>query len=152
MKMRLQRGGGGGDLQPPGLTMAMALAVAVLISCWPVGSLAASAVDCPDWQSPSECNTNSNSNSNNENNKIGNNNDSDFINGSMMLPDNLLDMDLERDGGDNWPLERIVSIIVPVFFGIIGFAGLLGNALVILGKSLSLSLSLSLSPLRAGSV
>lgn len=158
--MRLQRGGGGRgggrDQQPPGLTMALALAVAVLISFWPVGSLAASAVDCPDWQSPSECNTNSNGNNNNggnnENNKIGNNNESDFINGSMMLPDNLLDMDLERDGGDNWPLERIVSIIVPVFFGIIGFAGLLGNALVILGKSLSLSLSLSLSPLRAGRV
>lgn len=31
-------------------------------------------------------------------------------------------------------LERIVSTIVPVFFGIIGFAGLLGNGLVILGK------------------
>lgn len=159
MLMRLQRGGGGRggrDQQPPGLTMALALAVAVLISFWPVGSLAASAVDCPDWQSPSECNTNSNGNNNNggnnENNKIGNNNESDFINGSMMLPDNLLDMDLERDGGDNWPLERIVSIIVPVFFGIIGFAGLLGNALVILGKSLSLSLSLSLSPLHAGRV
>lgn len=136
--------------------MALALVVAVLISFWPVGSLAASAVDCPDWQSPSECNTNSNGNNNNggnnEENKIGNNNESDYINGSMMLPDNLLDMDLERDGGDNWPLERIVSIIVPVFFGIIGFAGLLGNALVILGKSLSLSLSLSLSPLRAGRV
>ncbi|KAH8367290.1 hypothetical protein KR200_010772 [Drosophila serrata] len=29
-------------------------------------------------------------------------------------------------------LERIVSTIVPVFFGIIGFAGLLGNGLVIL--------------------
>lgn len=157
MIMRLHRGagaGGGGDKQPPGLSMALALAVAVLISFWPVGSLAASAVDCPDWQSPSECNNNNEGNNegNNENNKIGNNNESDFINGSMMLPDNLLDMDLERDGGDNWPLERIVSIIVPVFFGIIGFAGLLGNALVILGKSLSLSLSLSLSPLRAGRV
>lgn len=34
----------------------------------------------------------------------------------------------------DWPLERVVSTIVPVFFGIIGFAGLAGNALVILGK------------------
>lgn len=33
-----------------------------------------------------------------------------------------------------WPLERIVSMIVPVFFGIIGLIGLMGNALVIIGK------------------
>ncbi|XP_037938682.1 allatostatin-A receptor [Teleopsis dalmanni] len=44
---------------------------------------------------------------------------------------NLLEMDFEMEV-DNWPLERVVSTIVPVFFGIIGFAGLLGNALVIL--------------------
>ncbi|CAD7087545.1 unnamed protein product [Hermetia illucens] len=31
-----------------------------------------------------------------------------------------------------WPLERIVSMVVPVFFGLIGLAGLLGNGLVIL--------------------
>lgn len=49
-------------------------------------------------------------------------------------PDNLMEMDLELDV--DWPLERVVSMIVPVFFGIIGFAGLLGNALVILGKLL----------------
>lgn len=33
-----------------------------------------------------------------------------------------------------WPLERVVSTVVPVFFGIIGLAGLLGNALVVLGE------------------
>lgn len=33
-----------------------------------------------------------------------------------------------------WPLERIVSMVVPVFFGIIGLIGLMGNALVIIGK------------------
>lgn len=38
-------------------------------------------------------------------------------------------------GGDSeWPLERIVSMVVPVFFGIIGLIGLMGNALVIIGK------------------
>lgn len=31
-------------------------------------------------------------------------------------------------------LQRVVSTVVPVFFGIIGFSGLLGNALVVLGK------------------
>ncbi|EDV92133.1 allatostatin-A receptor [Drosophila grimshawi] len=124
----------------PRLTVALALAV--LISFWPTGSLGAAAVDCTDWLSPSECSNNNNTvtgkgNSNNHN-KIGNN-DSNYMAGSSSLdhlnssmrPDNLLEMDLERDG-DNWPLERVVSIIVPVFFGIIGFAGLVGNALVIL--------------------
>lgn len=33
-----------------------------------------------------------------------------------------------------WPLERIVSMVVPVFFGIIGLIGLMGNALVIIGE------------------
>lgn len=33
-----------------------------------------------------------------------------------------------------WPLERVVSMVVPFFFGIIGLIGLMGNALVILGK------------------
>lgn len=36
-----------------------------------------------------------------------------------------------------WPLERVVSMVVPVFFGIIGLCGLLGNALVIIGKSVT---------------
>ncbi|XP_011177610.1 uncharacterized protein LOC105209111 [Zeugodacus cucurbitae] len=42
---------------------------------------------------------------------------------------------LPRDGLFEFgmdPLERVVSTIAPVFFGIIGLAGLLGNALVIL--------------------
>lgn len=52
---------------------------------------------------------------------------------SSAMPDNLLEMEFEMDSG-NWPLERVVSMVVPVFFGIIGLAGLLGNALVILGK------------------
>lgn len=131
--MRRQRGIVGKE-QPPGWSMSMMplpLALAVLISFWPAATGAAS-IECPDWQSPAEC---SNSNKTDRDDK--------FMNDSM-LPDNLLDMDLERDGGDNWPLERIVSIIVPVFFGIIGFAGLLGNALVILGKSTVSSVSFSL--------
>lgn len=33
-----------------------------------------------------------------------------------------------------WPLERVVSTVVPVFFGIIGLIGLMGNALVIIGE------------------
>jgi hypothetical protein len=35
---------------------------------------------------------------------------------------------------EQWPLERIVSIVVPFCFGIIGLAGLLGNALVVMGE------------------
>lgn len=34
----------------------------------------------------------------------------------------------------DWPLERVVSMVVPVFFGIIGLIGLMGNALVIIGE------------------
>ncbi|XP_037811606.1 allatostatin-A receptor-like, partial [Lucilia sericata] len=52
------------------------------------------------------------------------------VGNATLPPDNLMEMDLEMDV--EWPLERVVSTIVPVFFGIIGFAGLLGNALVIL--------------------
>jgi 7 transmembrane receptor (rhodopsin family) len=39
---------------------------------------------------------------------------------------------------EQWPVERIVSLVVPFCFGIIGLAGLLGNALVVMGKCLSL--------------
>ncbi|KAM8720456.1 hypothetical protein ACLKA7_006494 [Drosophila subpalustris] len=118
-----------------GLTMALLLSV-LLISCWPIGSQAS--IDCADWQSPTECNNNTKNI-----NRIGSNSSNyiaastsssssslEHLNSSM-LPDNLLEPDLERDG-DSWPLERVVSTIVPVFFGIIGFAGLLGNVLVIL--------------------
>lgn len=41
---------------------------------------------------------------------------------------------LQLNETTEWPLERVVSIIVPVFFGIIGLIGLMGNALVILGN------------------
>lgn len=35
---------------------------------------------------------------------------------------------------EDWPLERVVSMVVPVFFSLIGLAGLLGNVLVVVGK------------------
>lgn len=35
---------------------------------------------------------------------------------------------------EEWGMERTVRIVVPLFFGVIGLAGLLGNALVIVGK------------------
>uniref|UniRef100_A0A1B0BQ99 G-protein coupled receptors family 1 profile domain-containing protein n=1 Tax=Glossina palpalis gambiensis TaxID=67801 RepID=A0A1B0BQ99_9MUSC len=58
-----------------------------------------------------------------------------WYNGTKTPSDSLLEMDFEYEyDDDTWPLERIISAIVPIFFGIIGFAGLLGNALVILGK------------------
>lgn len=40
----------------------------------------------------------------------------------------------DRNIDEDWPMERVVSAVVPVFFGVIGLAGLLGNALVIVGK------------------
>ncbi|XP_043864539.1 allatostatin-A receptor [Drosophila mojavensis] len=121
--------------------LAAALTLTMLISFWPAGSHGAAAIECAEWLSASECNnaTALNKNNNNNNNNQMGNNSSNYMLGSSALdhlnssmhPDNLLEMDLERDG-EIWPLERVVSIIVPVFFGIIGFAGLLGNALVIL--------------------
>lgn len=39
---------------------------------------------------------------------------------------------------EEWPLERVVSMVVPVFFGLIGLAGLLGNALVVVGEYTSI--------------
>ncbi|KAH8235573.1 hypothetical protein KR032_002672, partial [Drosophila birchii] len=47
------------------------------------------------------------------------------------LSDHNANDSMEYDA-ESVALERIVSTIVPVFFGIIGFAGLLGNGLVIL--------------------
>lgn len=35
---------------------------------------------------------------------------------------------------EDWPLERVVSMVVPLFFGLIGLGGLLGNVLVVVGK------------------
>lgn len=43
---------------------------------------------------------------------------------------NVSEQNIEED----WPMERVVSAVVPLFFGVIGLAGLLGNALVIVGK------------------
>lgn len=39
------------------------------------------------------------------------------------------------NGNDTeWPLERIVSMVVPLFFGLVCLIGLMGNALVIIGE------------------
>lgn len=40
--------------------------------------------------------------------------------------------DMEDD--ETVQLQRVVTWVVPLFFGIIGLAGLLGNALVVIGK------------------
>lgn len=40
----------------------------------------------------------------------------------------------DTNGDEDWAMERVVSTLVPVFFGLIGLAGLVGNALVILGE------------------
>lgn len=45
-----------------------------------------------------------------------------------------------------WPLERIVSTVVPVFFGITALTGLLGNALVIIGNLIFFYFLFSISP------
>lgn len=46
---------------------------------------------------------------------------------------NLTWLDEYENGSmEEWALERVVSTVVPVFFGFIGLAGLLGNALVVL--------------------
>lgn len=57
----------------------------------------------------------------------------DFCNGNLSAKCNesaLARPVVEED----WPLERVVSMVVPVFFGLIGLAGLLGNVLVVVGK------------------
>lgn len=47
------------------------------------------------------------------------------LNGTLMMGGNET---------EEWPMETTVRIVVPLFFGIIGLAGLLGNALVIIGE------------------
>lgn len=42
--------------------------------------------------------------------------------------------DTDEDDEEQKQLQRVVSWVVPLFFGIIGLAGLLGNALVVIGK------------------
>ncbi len=57
----------------------------------------------------------------------------DFCNGTLSTKCNesaLARATVEED----WPLERVVSMVVPLFFGLIGLGGLLGNVLVVVGK------------------
>lgn len=63
----------------------------------------------------------------------------DLCNGSVTANPEILCVENVTSGEEviidsEWPLERVVSTVVPVFFGLIGLAGLLGNALVVLGK------------------
>ncbi|XP_016971787.1 allatostatin-A receptor [Drosophila rhopaloa] len=88
----------------------VALLLAMLISSWPKASLAATG--------NASIMTASNSSGNN------------YAFTSEHSDHNANDS-MEYDA-ESVALERIVSTIVPVFFGIIGFAGLLGNGLVIL--------------------
>jgi len=87
----------------------------MLISSWPKASLAATG----------------NSSIVNSTNSSGNN--YAFTTEHPEYSDHNANDSMEYDA-ESMALERIVSTIVPVFFGIIGFAGLLGNGLVILGK------------------
>ncbi|XP_026847156.1 allatostatin-A receptor [Drosophila persimilis] len=102
-----------------GKSLAMVILLAALISSWPLASEGATS-------------NNMNNMNNYENNTINSNNN--YGNNSSNYPfttDQHANDSMDYDP-DSWPLERIVSTIVPVFFGIIGFAGLLGNGLVIL--------------------
>lgn len=60
----------------------------------------------------------------------------DLCNGSLtttiMYPCDENNSKLAID--EDWPLERVVSMVVPVCFGVIGLAGLLGNILVVVGE------------------
>lgn len=57
----------------------------------------------------------------------------DFCNGTLSTKCN--ESTLTRAGvEEDWPLERVVSMVVPVFFGLIGLGGFLGNVLVVVGE------------------
>ncbi|XP_033239500.1 allatostatin-A receptor [Drosophila pseudoobscura] len=104
-----------------GKSLAMVILLAALISSWPLASEGATS-------------NNMNNMNNYENNTINSNSNNNYGNNSSNYPfttDQHANDSMDYDP-DSWPLERIVSTIVPVFFGIIGFAGLLGNGLVIL--------------------
>ncbi|XP_075159183.1 allatostatin A receptor 1 [Haematobia irritans] len=82
------------------------------------------AVACAEWLNDTDC---ANLTFGMAKNRFGTAANESF--NTTLPPDNLVEIGgLEAE----WPLERVVSTIVPVFFGIIGFAGLLGNALVII--------------------
>lgn len=57
-------------------------------------------------------------------------------NHSLQYSEVFADTNATAPADTDWPLEAVVSIVVPFFFGMIGLAGLLGNALVVLGEFL----------------
>ncbi|KAH8418327.1 hypothetical protein KR009_000731 [Drosophila setifemur] len=99
---------------------AVALLLAMLISSWPKAFLAATS---QHGNGDGNYSKNYNDNANGNGNASGNN--------FPFTSDHNANDSMEYDP-ESVALERIVSTIVPVFFGIIGFAGLLGNGLVIL--------------------
>lgn len=123
----------------------VALLLAILISSWPRASLAATSqnggpVDATGGNYTNNYNANGNGNGNGNGIGIGstsgngNGNGNGSGNNFPYSSDHNANDSMEYDP-ESVALERIVSTIVPVFFGIIGFAGLLGNGLVILGES-----------------
>lgn len=56
------------------------------------------------------------------------------VNETLLLYGNGSGYAAHNDTGEEWGMEQTVRIVVPMFFGVIGLAGLLGNALVIVGK------------------
>ncbi|KAH8368307.1 hypothetical protein KR084_009872 [Drosophila pseudotakahashii] len=100
----------------------VALLLAMLISSWPKASLGATG----NGSIINASNSNSSSSSSG-NNYAFTSEHSEYSEHSDHNANDSMEYDAESVA-----LERIVSTIVPVFFGIIGFAGLLGNGLVIL--------------------
>ncbi|XP_017055104.1 allatostatin-A receptor [Drosophila ficusphila] len=105
---------------------AAALLLAVLISSWPKASLGATG-------NGSTAAAVANSSGNNFAFTADHSDHSDHLDhpDHPDHADHSANDSMEYDA-ESVALERIVSTIVPVFFGIIGFAGLLGNGLVIL--------------------
>ncbi|KAH8417441.1 hypothetical protein KR009_008571 [Drosophila setifemur] len=104
---------------------AVALLLAMLISSWPKASLAATSKNGNSDGNSANYSKNYNDDANGNGNASGSGNNFPFTS------DHNANDSMEYDP-ESVALERIVSTIVPVFFGIIGFAGLLGNGLVIL--------------------
>ncbi|XP_044250449.1 allatostatin-A receptor [Drosophila takahashii] len=101
----------------------VALLLAMLISSWPKASLGATG----NGSIINASNNNSSSGIGSGNNYAFTSEHSEYSEHSDHNANDSMEYDAESVA-----LERIVSTIVPVFFGIIGFAGLLGNGLVIL--------------------